>query len=314
MNTPMKILIAYDGSACADAAVLDLGRAGLPGDAEALVVTVTEIPYMEAESNEKGIDIAAMRTMAIGNDARRKLEEAVAMARTITDRLATMFPGWHMESRVYAGSPAWGVLRAADEWNPDLIVVGSHGRTALGRMMLGSVSQKVLTEARSSVRIARGSDGIDGAPVRILVGLDGTPDSDAAIDCIAARQWPERSCVRVVAVTELAMLPLPFTFNPDVAESVIDTFEQEGSRVQGIADEAAEKLRAAGLLASSEVHEGAPVAVLLEEARRWGADCITLGARGHRFMERFLLGSVSAAVAARSDCSVEIVRLPNNPE
>ena len=39
---------------------------------------------------------------------------------------------------------------------PDLIVVGSHGRSALGRFMLGSVSQKVVTEAHCSVRVARG--------------------------------------------------------------------------------------------------------------------------------------------------------------
>jgi nucleotide-binding universal stress UspA family protein len=49
---------------------------------------------------------------------------------------------------------------------------------------------------------------------------------------------------------------------------------------------------------------------LVREAQRWGADCIFLGAKGHSRRERFLLGSVSAAVAARAHCSVEIVRRP----
>ncbi|MCV4785306.1 universal stress protein, partial [Escherichia coli] len=60
-----------------------------------------------------------------------------------------------MSVEACADSPAWGIIKRADEWQPDLIVVGSHGRTAIERFVLGSVSQKVLYEARCSVRIAR---------------------------------------------------------------------------------------------------------------------------------------------------------------
>ena len=55
------------------------------------------------------------------------------------------------------------------------------------------------------------------------------------------------------------------------------------------------------------VKEGDPKRVLIEEAEQWGADCIFVGARGLRRLERFLLGSVSTAVAARAHCSVEVV-------
>jgi nucleotide-binding universal stress UspA family protein len=48
--------------------------------------------------------------------------------------------------------------------------------------------------------------------------------------------------------------------------------------------------------------------VLVEEAEGWGADCVFVGATGLRGAERLLMGSVSAAVAARAHCSVEIVR------
>jgi len=67
-------------------------------------------------------------------------------------------------------------------------------------------------------------------------------------------------------------------------------------------------LRTRGLTVSSVIKEGDPKHVLLDEAERWGADCIFVGARGLSRVERFLLGSVSAAVAARAHCSVEIVR------
>jgi len=67
-------------------------------------------------------------------------------------------------------------------------------------------------------------------------------------------------------------------------------------------------LRTRGLTVSSVIKEGDPKHVLLDEAERWGADCIFVGARGLSRVERFLLGSVSAAVAARAHCSVEVVR------
>jgi nucleotide-binding universal stress UspA family protein len=56
------------------------------------------------------------------------------------------------------------------------------------------------------------------------------------------------------------------------------------------------------------VREIDPRRALVEDAEQWGADAIFVGARGIGLLERFLLGSVSAAVAARAGCSVEIVR------
>ena len=63
------------------------------------------------------------------------------------------------------------------------------------------------------------------------------------------------------------------------------------------------------LRASFIVKEGEPKGALVEEARRYGADCVFVGSTGLTGrLERFLLGSVSAAVAARAHCSVEVVR------
>jgi nucleotide-binding universal stress UspA family protein len=56
------------------------------------------------------------------------------------------------------------------------------------------------------------------------------------------------------------------------------------------------------------VKDGEPKSLLIAEAESWGADCIFVGARGLGRVERFMLGSVSTAVAARAHCSVEVVR------
>jgi len=63
-----------------------------------------------------------------------------------------------------------------------------------------------------------------------------------------------------------------------------------------------------GLSAVPIVQEGDPKQVLLGEAERCNADCIFVDAEGHSRLERFLVGSVSSAVAARTRCSVEVVR------
>jgi nucleotide-binding universal stress UspA family protein len=74
----------------------------------------------------------------------------------------------------------------------------------------------------------------------------------------------------------------------------------------------AEELRLSGLRVDEPiVRDGDPKHLLLEEANAWGADCIFVGARGLSRMQRVLLGSVSGAVAARAECSVEVIR-PNS--
>ena len=67
-----------------------------------------------------------------------------------------------------------------------------------------------------------------------------------------------------------------------------------------------------GLAVSSIITTGDPKHVLLDEAKHWGADSLFVGARGLSRIERFLLGSVSSALAARAHCSVEVVR-PASP-
>jgi nucleotide-binding universal stress UspA family protein len=79
-------------------------------------------------------------------------------------------------------------------------------------------------------------------------------------------------------------------------------------QVREIFEPSAERLRRAGLRAAVLIRRGNPSDQILEEADTWGADCIFVGARGTRGIDRLLLGSVSSAVSARAHCSVEVVR------
>jgi nucleotide-binding universal stress UspA family protein len=291
----MKILIAYDGSSCADLALEDMRRAGLPRLAEAVVLSVSELwmPVVESAGAGAARIVGALPV---------SLEKAESLAQTACERVQSYFPDWMVKAEARLGAPAPVVIERADELRPDLIVVGSQARPLLSRFILGSVSQKVVTEAHCSVRVAHGRGSDAEAPARLLIGVDGSPDAEAAITAVAARVWPANSKARVVIALD------------DVVSEVIDQIEGGRAWIHETIEAAGARLRAAGLTVSSQIRKGDPKSILPAEAESWGADCIFVGARGLNRFERFRLGSVSAATAARAHCSVEIVRLGGRGE
>jgi nucleotide-binding universal stress UspA family protein len=309
----MKLLIAYDGSPCADDAIRDLSRAALPSDVDALVVSISEVwlPGVPEEEGEGAEEVIHERPVEVRNlraKAAHELHEAHETAVAGADRLRAMFPGWTVNARAHADAPAWGVLGVAEEWKPDLIVVGSHGRSALGRMILGSVSLKILSEAACSVRVARCHRPVDDSPARLVVGVDGSPDARAAVAEIARRNWSAESSVRVVGALEPMRPAVAPPFGSHVPLPGKEQRRETKERFEAALDDAVTRLRAAGLHAAAIMGEGQPDKVMMKEADEWGADAIFVGARGHRFMERILLGSVSSALATHAHCSVEVVR------
>lgn len=311
----MKILIGYDGSECADAALDDLTHAGLPPDAEAHILSVGEVwlpppPPSAYEIIEQAREAKSQaeleRNYAKGCNAAK---EALVSAERARERVQTNFPDWKVTADSSCGSAAWELVSKADHWKPDLIVVGSHGRTALGRFVLGSVSQRVLTEALCSVRIARGRVDEPNSPVRIVVGTDGSPASDLALKAVAARTWPPQSEVMVVLVDDPLAPEFLGKLIPPLEEVIEEDRREEKAWVEEISERAVKLLRGAAIKVTCVVKEGDPKRELCKAAEEWGANCIFVGSTGfsNRF-ERFILGSVSAAVAARAHCSVEVIR------
>jgi nucleotide-binding universal stress UspA family protein len=315
MAEAMKLLIGYDGSPCGDAALEDLRRAGLPAEAEALILSVADVflpavPSLSAESAEAGELEVAERTHGAAQQA---LEEAHERAEAARQKVQAAFPGWTVRAEALADSPAWAIILRADKWKPDLIVVGSQGHSTLGRLVFGSVSHTVVTQARGSVRVARGQAKPDDAPIRLLIGYDGSTDADLAVRAVAERAWPSGTEARVMVVRDSALctaVAVRLTPRPptDEAREADAEEEDEAAIVQNMVEAAAERLRVAGLSVEAVVREGDPKQVLIAEAEAWGADCLFVGARGLRGLERLLLGSVSAAAAMRARCSVEVVR------
>ncbi len=305
----LKILIGYDGSDTADKALKDLARAGLPAKAEVIILVAIPpmIPqdYLAAE----GYAIqwySQAYTVAVRNS--RTESHAKSQAKAAMQRLKKQFPGWKISLESSLENPSHAILDRSDAWKPDLIVLGSHGWNPIGKMLIGSVAEKVMKHARGSVRIGKaGRAGITGPP-RILIGFDGSKESLLAVDCAADRQWPKGAKVRVVAVSEFQLRLEQIALAVNQVSPLKYTPDGPWSWMEARLAKAKDKLSQPGVLVETAIITGDPRHVLLGEAKKFRADVIFLGNRGLSGMKRFMLGSVSAAVASHSTCSIEIVR------
>ncbi len=315
MTERMKILIGYDGSDCADAALDDLMRAGLPELAEAQILSVAEvwlppppptIEEMVQQAREVKVPADLKRVYSRIAAAVKAAQQSVERAR---GRVKANFPKWSICAQAASGSAAWELLSKADQVKSDLIVVGSHGRSALGRLVLGSISQKVLNEAACSVRVARGRVEEPNTPLRIVVGLDGSPGSFGAVKAVANRSWPINTEVKLVVVNDEWSIPIVEDLIPAVGEVIEEENSVERTWAEKIAAQAEQLFQGSTLRVTRLIREGDPKSELPKVAEEWSADCIFVGSTGFsNRLERFVLGSVSSAVAARAHCSVEVVR------
>jgi nucleotide-binding universal stress UspA family protein len=151
--------------------------------------------------------------------------------------------------------------------------------------------------------------------MKILLAVDGSTYSDAAVDEVLQRQWPAQSEVKVITVFETPLVVgiEPWAPSPAYFERLEESV-REGAKAT--LDRALNKLKAIGdksLAISSAVIQGPPAQMIVEEADTWGADLIVMGSRGLGAWSRLLLGSVSSGVLHHAKCSVEIVRLREAP-
>ena len=319
MAEKMKVLIAYDAVNPIEKAINDLKRSGLPKNVEAMVYTVADafVPQAVSYSNIgfPDAEIGYYETMCqdVQTQTEQQLQQSKQDAKEAANRLQSAFPEWKVLSNACVDSPATAILKKADEWRVDLIVMGSHSKSALARIFLGSVSQKVLTHAKCSVRIVRAQVKENTGPMHILIGMDGSGDSALAVATVAERVWPQGTLVNVVTGFNLSMSSaIAFHRHMPMEEKATDTKEVgEQAWVQRMTASSVKKLKNAGLGVLETVKVGDPWHVLVKEAEDWHADSIFIGARGLGAVDRFLLGSVSSSAAARAHCSVEVVRRGN---
>lgn len=303
----MKIVIAYEGADPGDAALDDLARAGLPTEGQATIFTVADIWPVSEESPSADV----LRAMPYVAQTRARAKKIIAQASLVANRGAArvraLLPGWRVTPEAAADSPAWAIFKKARDSGADLVIVGRRPASRIARWAIGSVSSKVVAECAASVRVARSRVKRADDPLRLIIGLDGSKHSDKALAQVLERVWPQGTFVRVVAAVDDRLRHAPLG-NPALARFGNPSDKDPRAWVGRLVESAERRLLQKGLAASGRVIDGDPRTVLADQAARWRADALFVGVRGVSRWERALLGSVSAALAARAPCTVEIVR------
>jgi len=145
--------------------------------------------------------------------------------------------------------------------------------------------------------------------VKILLAIDDSKFSEAAAQTVIGQGRLHDREVRVLHVVEPPTLLVAREMGgyDSTLEAV---WEAESKQAEALVAHTAEVLRAQGLKVTTAIGQGDPKSKIIDEAEEWKDDLIVLGSHGRKALDRFLMGSVSEAVARHASCSVEIVRMP----
>ena len=145
--------------------------------------------------------------------------------------------------------------------------------------------------------------------MKILLAIDESDFSQAAIQAVLAQARPQGTEVRILHVLEPPSLLLgrEMGANDPEFEAVWKALQDQA---MALVEKTEAKLRAAGFSVSPALQEGDPKSKIIDVAKQWKADLIVLGSHGRKGLQRFLMGSVAESVVRHAECSVEIVRIP----
>lgn len=154
------------------------------------------------------------------------------------------------------------------------------------------------------------SEKINSENMKILLATDGSVYSKVAVEEIARRPFPNNTKVHIVSAYDKSALTMHMEPMGTLREYYAEIDQKAFKAAKKTTENAAKILRKKNptLIITTSVIEGFPKSVILKEAETFGAHLIVVGSHGYGGVKRFLLGSVSKAVALNAKCSVEIVR------
>ncbi|MEJ7763662.1 MAG: universal stress protein [Thermomicrobiales bacterium] len=304
--TPMTILVPTDGSATSNQALLHaLTLAG--GGAEITLLHVIEqaepIRDLWGHVEESGDE----RTRALLGAAKRDLDAL---------RDATPLPaGVTVTDLVQAGRPARQIDQVASEIGADLVVMGSQGRGAAGRLTFGSVADAVSRSSGPPLMVVHtggnAASGVTPAPVRrLVVPVDGSEVSQRALPVAVAMARRQGVPIVLLMSVETPMVGSPaFGMDAGAGMMMAGMEDEMATAARETLNAAMETVTAAGIApdqVSTEVVRGAPAAAI--ETFTGPGDLIVMASRGRGGVERFLLGSVAERLTRHARCPVILVR------
>jgi nucleotide-binding universal stress UspA family protein len=198
--------------------------------------------------------------------------------------------------------PAAAILRVAREVGCDLIVLGTHGRTGLRRVLLGSVAEQVMRQAACPVVAVKTLQGVAMPPIRtVLHPTDFSERSDYAfrLACSLARDYGAR--LLLVHVTPTVVVSGEVVTLPPQPPDVWKALQEQLANLRPPDP---------NVSVGRHLKEGDPATEILRLAREAKVDVIVMGTHGRTGFGRLLLGSVAEQVVRRAPCPVVTVKAP----
>jgi len=289
----LRVLVATDGSEGGTRAVDWVGAAPLPEDAAVLVLTVAQVPEL------------VVRTRIVDELRRMVVAAANSRAEAACRRLVPRWPT--AEARTVEGDPREEIVRVAEQWSADLVVVGCHRLGRIARALVGSVSLAVARHAPCAVAVIKGPARLQNA----LVALDGSEPSLAALAFLAAMARGRGIAVRTLAIAEpLGMLKVigirARGAHRRLAPVLNAALRQRRAELRAMLGRAVAECGGVFRTVTMSVALATPAPEIVRAARR-STDLVVVGSRGLGAIKRLLLGSVSERVLREAPCSVLIV-------
>lgn len=313
----MRVLLPVDGSFHSDAAVESVVNTNWPEGTTFCVTTVAEPLHKFVDGCFGSFGKMALQAQQdLDADIRKVLGEAA-------DKLKAKFGADKVTDQFSEGVVADQILAQAKKWKADLIVMGSHGNGGYNDDGLGSVCLRVTAHAPCSVRIIqdgnsnfsdkKGPSKIPSVQSRILLPINESKNSMAAVDEVMNQPWPAGAKVQVLVVvaTKGKSSHSRFFKAKAISEGLNKIYESQKADAEKLAKEVADKLAGKFGKANTSYHvlEGSARSLIMQIAQDWPADIIVMGAHDQdKSVLETLFGSVARAVVSNADCSVEVVR------
>jgi len=224
--------------------------------------------------------------------------------REIRDRLVDADRERRLTIRVVERKPpAEAIINYARFAHIELIVMGTHGRTGVAHLLMGSVAESVVRSAPCPVLTVHQGSASTPAFTRILVPTDFSEPSDAALDCARSLQVQFGASIHLLHVLEEEQIAGPFGAEVFVTESP----EAREGRLRDARERLAHRIspadRASGRM-TTEVLFGQVASTIVNYASDNGFDLVVMGTHGRTGLAHLLMGSVAERVIRSAACPV----------
>jgi nucleotide-binding universal stress UspA family protein len=284
-----RLLLSTDGSEFSEGAVREAVKLAKMGSGRLFVLSVIE--------TNPEFEVLAPKIVEKEEEQTRGLLEDVK-AKALKEGVECEIMARHTDS------PFQAIIEEAEKSRADMIIMGRRGRTGIRRLLMGSVTAKVIGYSPCNVLVVPRLAEIRYE--KILVATDGSKYSIAAASeaiGIAKRCGAELFIVSVVP-TE-ASSPFDIVHSEMQHEMIAQKEFRDGEKnVNDLLVTAKQE----GVTVAGNIIQGRPYEVIVEHSREKGVDLIVMGSHGRTGMERLLMGSVTERVVGNADCPVLVVK------